>query len=162
MCIMASEKKIEGESRRTYNVERAVKPVKVSGAILIMPLRDKYLYCMHKSWANQHKCAPWRWKEREKEREREREREKKERKSRRTYKYERAVKPVKVPGAILIMLLLNKPLCCMYKSWTINTNVHHGDGKRERKREKEKERERERKKRGRAEELTILKEPLSQ
>ena len=54
--------------------------------------------------------------ERERERERKREREKKERKSRRTYNVERAVKPVKVPGAILVMLLLNKNLCFMHKS----------------------------------------------
>ena len=59
--------------------------------------------------------------EREKEREREererkKEREKREREYRRTYNRERAVKPVKVPGAILVMLLLDKSLCFIHKS----------------------------------------------
>ena len=53
--------------------------------------------------------------ERKREKEKERERERKERKSRRTYNVERAVKPVKVPGAILAILLLDKPLCFMHK-----------------------------------------------
>ena len=100
----------------------------MSGAILVMLLPDKYLYCMHKSWANQHKCTQWRGKDRESEREREREKKKtkgereRERESRRTYNCERAVKPVKVPDAILIMLLLDhKPN---------NIHLQHGVAKR--------------------------------
>ena len=59
--------------------------------------------------------------ERERERERKREREKKgererERESRRTYNVERAVKPVKVPDAIMAMFLLDKYLCFIHKS----------------------------------------------
>ena len=54
--------------------------------------------------------------ERERKRERKKEREKRERECRRTYNCERAVKLVKVPGAILVMWLLDKSLCRMHKS----------------------------------------------